>query len=102
MRLDPFSTNINLHFSPPLTAPPAASNMGPYAKTMFLLLLIVYLDPFIGEQKFQCIQSQVNFQTLLKVINKVLLHSAGRVKGLEYGATSANSATIEVTLTARI
>ncbi|XWS48773.1 hypothetical protein CRYUN_Cryun13aG0105000 [Craigia yunnanensis] len=40
--------------------------MGPYSKTMILLLLLVYLDPFIG-----------------------------RVKGLEYGATLAKSATNE-------
>ncbi|KAK6251482.1 hypothetical protein QUC31_009112 [Theobroma cacao] len=40
--------------------------MGPYAKTMILLLLLVYLDPFIG-----------------------------RVKAMEHVATSANSATNE-------
>ncbi|XVF12924.1 hypothetical protein REPUB_Repub08aG0162000 [Reevesia pubescens] len=40
--------------------------MVPYAKTMFLLLLLVYLDPFIG-----------------------------RVKGSEHGASSANFATHE-------
>ncbi|XWS50123.1 hypothetical protein CRYUN_Cryun12cG0061700 [Craigia yunnanensis] len=44
--------------------------MGPYAKIMFLLLLIVYLDPFIG-----------------------------RVKGLKHGANSAtNEGMIQVTM----